>query len=86
MCSSPLFRYVVPAVAAVLLRTPGAAACPVCNTETGQQVRQGIFGPDFGYNLFVTLLPFPIFLAIAAAIHFGPPWGKSGSADKGTRG
>jgi hypothetical protein len=50
---------------------PPAAACPICKSETGEQVRAGIFGADFGWNLLVTLLPFPIFLGIAMAFHLG---------------
>ena len=48
-----------------------AAACPLCHTDLGQQVRDGIFGPDFWPNLFFVLLPFPIFLSLAAALHYG---------------
>jgi hypothetical protein len=47
----------------------GAAACPVCTTELGQQVRAGIFGPDFGANLFVAVLPFAVLAPIVAGIH-----------------
>lgn len=55
-----------------LLALP-ADACPVCGTDTGQQVRQGIFDGSFGWNLLVTLLPFPILLGIVLAIYFGIP-------------
>jgi hypothetical protein len=48
-----------------------AAACPLCHTDLGQQVRDGIFGADFWSNLFSVLLPFPIFLSLAAALHYG---------------
>ncbi|GAC1447436.1 MAG: hypothetical protein NVSMB9_29580 [Isosphaeraceae bacterium] len=51
-------------------------ACPLCDSETGERVRAGLFNAEFGYNLFVTLLPFPVFLAIVAVIHFGLPWAK----------
>lgn len=47
------------------------AACPLCHTDLGQQVSAGIFGPDFWSNLFFVLLPFPIFLLLAAALHYG---------------
>ena len=53
-----------------------AFACPVCHTETGQQVRAGIFDEHFGRNLVLTLLPFPVLAVIAAAIHFGIPGGS----------
>jgi hypothetical protein len=43
-----------------------AAACPVCNTETGEQVRALAFGPDFLRHLAATLAPAPILLAFVA--------------------
>ena len=56
----------------LLLLLPAVAdACPVCESETGREVRAGIFGEDFGPNLLMTLLPFPILLGIAAAFYFG---------------
>ena len=48
-----------------------AAACPLCHTDLGRQVRDGIFGADFWPNLLSVLLPFPIFLSLAAALHYG---------------
>src|SRR5688572_10594699 len=48
-------------------------ACPLCHSDTGKQVRAGIFGPDFGFNLLVTTIPFVIFLGITALIYFGLP-------------
>ena len=36
-----------------------ATACPVCATALGEQVRSGIFGPDFLSNLLAIMLPFP---------------------------
>ena len=56
-----------------------AWACPLCESETGERVRAGIFNADFGHNLAVTLLPFPLFLGITYLIHSGPPWSKAGS-------
>ena len=53
-----------------------AWACPLCESETGERVRAGLFSADFGYNLVVTVLPFPVFLAIVALLHFGWPCGK----------
>ena len=55
----------------LLLSNTAAAACPVCATELGQQVRSGIFGPDFGSNLLAVLLPFPVLAAIVAGLHYG---------------
>ena len=70
----------LPAIAAaVLLGARTLSACPVCNSGTGREVRDGIFGPDFGRNVALTALPFPIFLGIAAAVYYGPPpWRKPG--------
>jgi hypothetical protein len=48
-----------------------AAACPLCHTETGQRVRDGILGADFWSNLSVVILPFPIFLLLVVALHYG---------------
>jgi hypothetical protein len=59
--------------AALLLSTaaPGdAAACPMCDAGTGQQVRAGLFDDQIGRNLLATLLPFPIVLGVVSAIHF----------------
>lgn len=47
-------------------------ACPVCDTDTGKEVRAGIFDKDFSKNIVLTLLPFPIFFAIAALIYRAP--------------
>ena len=49
------------------------SACPVCDSGTGQAVRAGIFGSDFGFNLFVTIVPFLIFGVIVAGIYYGSP-------------
>lgn len=48
---------------------PAARACPVCDLETGRQVRAGIFDQEFGMNLIATALPFVVFLGIVAGIH-----------------
>jgi hypothetical protein len=54
-----------------------AAACPLCDTETGQQVRAGIFNDEFWRTLFVVISPFPILLLAIAAYHFDwPPFGS----------
>jgi hypothetical protein len=57
---------------------PPVSACPLCESETGQQVREGIFNDDFGVNLLVTLLPFPVLIAIVVLLHYGLPWGCGG--------
>ena len=60
-----------------LLLASSAVACPFCDSETGQQVRQGIFDRNFVDNLLLTLIPFPVLLAIVVLIYFGlPPYNK----------
>ena len=51
-------------LAVLLLATSEAGACPVCHSELGAQVRAGIFGSSFGWNLLRVLAPFP-FLTFA---------------------
>ncbi len=58
---------------AVLLRPLMAAACPLCDTESGQQVRAGIFNEEFWTTLLVVASPFPVLLLGIAAYHFGWP-------------
>ena len=50
-----------------------APACPVCDGETGERVRAGIFDEHFARNLLAVVLPFPVVAAVAAVIHFGLP-------------
>jgi len=58
---------------AAWLAAARAGACPLCDSGTGRRVRQGVFGTDFVANLAATLLPFLIFLGIAAWVHLGVP-------------
>lgn len=51
-----------------------ATACPYCETETGQQVRAGIFNDQFWSNVTVTLLPLFVLLGIVALIYFDLSW------------
>jgi hypothetical protein len=48
-----------------------ARACPVCNTETGAAVRDGIFDGRFLGTLAGTLSPFPVLLLVALALRGG---------------
>jgi hypothetical protein len=57
----------------LLVSVSATMACPVCHTETGKKVRAGIFSDEFVSNAAMTLLPFPVLIAAAALIHFGPP-------------
>lgn len=56
-----------------------AAACTVCDSETGQQVRAGIFADDFWITLAGVIAPFPVLLAIIAVYNYGLPnfWARS---------
>jgi len=49
---------------------PVAVACPYCDTETGRQVRAGIFNDEFLTNVTVTLLPLFLLAGIVVLIHF----------------
>lgn len=68
-----LFTRLMMAAWAVTTMPLPALACPMCESEIGQQVRAGIFDDTFGKKLVLTLLPFPILIALVAFIHYGPP-------------
>jgi hypothetical protein len=51
-----------------------ARACPLCDSETAEETRAGIFNDQFFPNLFAALLPFLIVIGIALAIHLD--WGS----------
>jgi hypothetical protein len=55
----------------LLLVADVASGCPLCHTQTGEQLRAGIFNGSFGWNLLATLLPFPIFAGVVAFLYFG---------------
>ena len=65
-------RVILPALT-LLVPAPPASACPQCRAGIARQVRAGIYDDQFAFNVFATLMPFGIFLGIAAAIHFGVP-------------
>lgn len=73
--TAAIFRGRAASLFVVLLSLTAAPtqACPVCDSETGQDVRRGLFNEDFGKNLLITVLPFPIFCGIVALIYYGPP-------------
>lgn len=57
--------------AAFFLWVPAwASACPLCDSETGKQVRAGIFGDDFWSTLLVVVSPFPVLLLALAAYQY----------------
>lgn len=57
---------------ALATSAPAVHACPIRHSETGTEVRAGLFNEDFAFNLFASIIPFPIFLSIVAAIHGVP--------------
>jgi hypothetical protein len=58
--------------ALLVLGVRAALACPVCDTATGEAVRNGI-AADFGSSLFATIAPFPVLLAVVGVLHRGWP-------------
>jgi hypothetical protein len=63
------------------VNAPAALACPLCHTETGEQVRSAVFGAGFWFNVFVTVLPIALFLSIVALIYYRmPPVGHPSSS------
>ena len=50
-----------------------AGACPVCDSDTGRQVREGLVDGDFARNALAVVLPFAAAGGIIAAVHFGWP-------------
>jgi len=60
-------------VATAFLSPATTFACTLCDTDTGRQVRAGIFGEHFWSTLAGVIAPFPIMLLAVAAIHFAIP-------------
>ena len=56
-------------LASYLLSAAPAVGCTVCDSETGQQVRAGIFGDDFVVTLAAVISPFPILLLAVGVLH-----------------
>jgi hypothetical protein len=67
----PGFPCSLAVIALVLGGTTEVLACPVCETPTGIEVRQGIFNERFWVNVAAVLSPFPIFAGAVAWILFG---------------
>jgi hypothetical protein len=54
---------------------PTVQACPFCHGKEGvNEVKAGIFNETFLPTLLAVVAPFPLFLGIAALIHFGNPF------------
>lgn len=76
-------RNVCAALLAPLLLAPPARACPLCDSDLGRRVRADVFGPDFGANLSLTVLPFAAVFGLVALIHFWPSRG-AGARSQGS--
>jgi len=72
----------IPLAAATLALLPAsrAFACPLCRSDTGRQVRDGIFNNEFGDTLLALTLPFLVITAVVGLIYNGPPWGSRSHA------
>ena len=46
-------------------------ACTLCNSKTAKDIRASFSGPDFSFNLLVTILPFIVFSVIVYFIYYG---------------
>jgi hypothetical protein len=60
-------------LAAGMLLSLQAQACPDCPEGIRKQVRAGIFDETFAQNVGMAALPFGVLAAITAAIHGGLP-------------
>ena len=56
--------------AVFLLRAAAAFACTVCDSETGRQVRSGIFEHEFGRTLLAVLAPLLVILGVLGVLHY----------------
>jgi hypothetical protein len=61
----------IPAGACAWLLPLIASACPICDTDTGRQVRAGKFDENFWITLAMVLAPFPVLLLVLLAMHLG---------------
>lgn len=62
-------------VCTLLLLAAPASACPVCDSGTGEAVREGI-GQSIGIGLLATLTPIALLLGVVAMVHLGWPGGR----------
>ena len=57
---------------AALLGGAPAAACTICDSEVGVEVRAGIFDGDFGLSVLATVLPVAVCAGVGAALYAWP--------------
>lgn len=58
---------------AVLCAADPVYACPVCNSDTGVQIRALAFGPNFFQFLGLTVAPIPALIAVVVTAHWVGP-------------
>ena len=73
-----MWRVLVGFTSFLLLAAALVGACPVCDSETGRDVRAGIVYGDFARNVLATVLPFAVVLGGVVAFHFDWPRGRRG--------
>jgi hypothetical protein len=64
------------ALAILPVAASSARACPVCDTPTGQQVRDGLAGGDLPRTVSAVVLPFVVVFGVAALAR--SQWGGKG--------
>jgi hypothetical protein len=67
-------RHLTTAIGLSLAVALPAAACPVCHTGTGAEVRAGLADGNVALNLLATLTPFAVAALVTSLCHFGLPW------------
>ncbi len=55
----------------LLLAVVPVYACPFCSTDSAVRIRALLFGPDFYFNLGISIVPFIIFAIIVYLIYRG---------------
>ena len=60
------------AILAVLMAAGAAGACPVCSSETGQEVRAGLVDENLPMAVLGTILPFVVLGGVVAAVRWAP--------------
>ncbi len=55
----------------VMIHPVAARACPVCDSDTGRQVRDGIFDGNIALHAIAIGLPVAAVAGAAGIIHFG---------------
>jgi hypothetical protein len=73
MLHRPRVSRLIAGLFAAVLLIPGGPirACPLCDTSTGQAVRDGLFDGNLTANLLAVFAPFVLVLAVVAVIHLG---------------